>query len=567
MTTTSTPATPGPSTPTATRIIPLDQLKAGCSSSYIIPPARPSSTPFPQQEHLEVGIQSVPRESTWNWRTEETSDGGGPDLMPDSVEQEPQESPLFGLPLEIQERILDYLVGFRKPVTSNTARSKDTKALRNWGNELRHSRRREVSELALVSKKWRPLVQDRLYRHIKIKATRESVDQATMWFTQNQHLCPYVKHVELWFPVFQQKPLDSRTVRIPTITNLSALTHTPVQMLEPGIALPYQSPNNNCTLEEALRFVQMTFPEACVLSLEGGDRKKPPMVRHYRVRPLCNLKLPSLPMITTLVCKGQWNIMREDMDFHNIMTALPNLIEWHGVYARPKSKSYLCMATIFPKIPRHITHLNITMENEFRRESQCPEFFRKVAAKTHFCRDMAKAMPALEHFGYTGRICHCFFDDAAGLSSPRYSRLKSIEISVKNLCRPPLQWTESSGITDMSFIYAFEALVHSAVRSLHRLSSLRYIKIKYIDLDFVIPAWSPYFLFKDNTCLGMWNDDIIESLATVRPGARWLECVEAPKSFDPLSWSDPSTLTRYRGKSLKVTSYLSLNLNGSITIN
>jgi hypothetical protein len=66
----------------------------------------------------------------------------------------------------------------------------------------------------------------------------------------------------------------------------------------------------------------------------------------------------------------------------------------------------------------------------------------------------------------------------------------------------------------------------------------------------------------------MWNDDMIDSLAKARSGAQWLECIEAPKSFDPLlSWSNPSSLAKYRGKSLKVTSYLSLNLNGSITIN
>lgn len=53
LTTASTPAT-GPSTPTAIRTLPLAQLKIEDQDEDekedIIPPARPSSTPFPQQE-------------------------------------------------------------------------------------------------------------------------------------------------------------------------------------------------------------------------------------------------------------------------------------------------------------------------------------------------------------------------------------------------------------------------------------------------------------------------------------------------------------------------------------
>ena len=58
MTTASTPATPGPSTPTAIRSLPLEYLKVdgGDVEDDIVPPARPSSTPFPQQEILEGHI-------------------------------------------------------------------------------------------------------------------------------------------------------------------------------------------------------------------------------------------------------------------------------------------------------------------------------------------------------------------------------------------------------------------------------------------------------------------------------------------------------------------------------
>jgi len=296
MTTASTPATPGPSTPT----LPIEQVKIGESENDIVPPARPSSTPFPLQEHLEGSIQSLPR----NWRPEESDKPRnlGRILKP---ADHSSSSPFRTLPIEIHERILDYLFGIRNPVTARVKaireQEKDTKALRNWGNELRHSRRREVSELSLVCGMWRSLIQDRLYRHIKIKATRESVNQAVLWFLRTPQLCQYVKHIEFWFPVFQQKTLDSRTVRIPTITNHSNPSRTPVQMLEPPGPVPYQTPNNNCTLEEVFRFVNMTFSEACVLSLEGGDRKKPPLVQHF-LKQSATQSLVVLPKITTLVC-------------------------------------------------------------------------------------------------------------------------------------------------------------------------------------------------------------------------------------------------------------------------
>ena len=239
------------------------------------------------------------------------------------------------------------------------------------------------------------------------------------------------------------------------------------------------------------------------------------------------------------------------------------------------------MASIFPKLPSHITHLNLTMENEFRRENMCPPFFRKVALQVHFCKEMARAMPALEHFGYTGRVCGSFFDSMAALSNPRTSRLRSVELTVKNLCRPPLQWNDGSAITDMAFIYSFETLVHAAVRSLRRLRALDYIHIKFIDLgnftplphppesnqrpDSVLPSWNPYFLLKNNACLGMWSDAILESLEKSRPGVKWLECSESTTTFDCLNWNDPQNLTRMRAKSLKVASYLSLSSGITIT--
>lgn len=486
--TASTPTSPGPSTPTALRTLPLGRIKSG-EEDDIVPPARPSSTPFPRQE---LGEDRWPTIDEIQLRATTSTSPGEVDSMSDESPK-PKSSPhcLRSLPTEIHENILDYLFQFRNSASVRSKLSKTTK-LRNWSKELRHSRRKEVADLTLVCSKWKDLIQDRLYRHIKIKATRDSVAEAFSWFESNPHLAPYVKNIEFWFPVFMPpKVIEVMTIRTTANRSSSNLANnllgvnpfaTPIPMPETANNLTYRSPNNNCSLEEVFRFVQMMFSNASVLTLEGGDRKKPPQVEHFK-KGSSSRSLPVLDKINALESKGQWNLFRTYAQWQNIANALPNLTEWHGKYAKPKSKSYICMATILPNLGNNLTTLNISLENDFRRETMSPSFARKVSLKTHFCVSMAEAVPTLERLEYTGRVCHCFFDIAASLSDPRESRLKSVHLTVKNCCRPQSDWSsDGSGITDMAFIHAFETLVISAAKSLERLAALESIRIKFIDL-------------------------------------------------------------------------------------
>lgn len=350
---------------------------------------------------------------------------------------------------------------------------------------MRHSRRREVSQLALVSRRWRDLIQERLYRHLKIRGTRYYVNEAINWFCHHPHLCPYIRHIDIWFPVFQQKDsiLDP-ALRLPSSAPDRSLLARGASTIEFNTAATYQLPSDNCTLEEVFRFIQMTFNKVCILTLEGGERKKPPMVRYF-LHSNTQRQLAILQSVRTLICKGQWNIIRSQADFNNLAVALPNLNEWHASYAKPKSKSYLSMATILPNLPIHLTHLNICLEADYRREDFTPEYAKKVSRITHFCMEMAKAIPTLEHLAYTGRICHEFFNKAALVSNQRENRLKTVDIVVKNICRPNLPelgWGDGSSITDMKFITAFEKLVVAATRSLGKLAAIEFLRIRYIDL-------------------------------------------------------------------------------------
>ncbi|KUJ18758.1 uncharacterized protein LY89DRAFT_582210 [Mollisia scopiformis] len=561
MTTASTPATPGPSTPTTVRTLPLDQSKLDHQFDDIVPPDRPKSTPFPCQD-LTGKVQSLQLSSH--------SDNSDEVLTPVADGEKPTStntSPLTGLPTEIQESILDYLCGIRLPASPRTTSAGKSKVLRGWGTALRHSRRREVSELARVSKLWRKLVQERLYRHLKIKGTTDSVNASAKWFELHPHLCEFVRHIEIWFPVFQQKnPAFDRTLRIPSTTpdRSSLVQSLSTQLQDTATPITYQAPSNNCTLEEVFMFVRLTFAKASILTLEGGERKKPPMVQHFQHPELRGL--PVIESVVTLVCKGQWNLIRSNEDFQNIATALPNLNEWHGSYAKPKSKSYLSMATILPKLPRHLIHLNICLEADYRREIICPDFFKKVGTHAHYCVEMAKAIPTLEHLAYTGRVCHAFFEEAAKLTNARESRLKSIDLIVKNCCRPTFLWNNGSGITDMAFIMAFESLVVSGVKALDKLVALEFLRIRFIDLDSQVPSLNPYFQLLKNQCTGLWSETIIDTLARTRPAASF---IEKPENLDDVGFKDGQLLTapsfsKTRPLSIKVSSYISLS--GGITI-
>jgi hypothetical protein len=558
---TSNPVSPGPSSP------PLTQDKA----DSFVPPARPSSTPFPNSEnHMPhvccIGFSDYDSDS-------EVYDAASGLISDDSTNDFPPATDFKELPTEVHEAILDHLFGYRVSATSGSSMQVSS-VTRSWGTALRHSRRRELTELALVSQTWRVLIQQRLYRHVKLKAAVDFLEDAMLHFARHEHLKSYVKHIEIWFPVFQPTQnlaLSGSALMLPTVTS-EGLTST-----------MYTLPRNNCTLEEVFRFVAHTLPQTRVLTLEGGERRKAPKVLHFYNQdpdPTVETPLPIIESVQTLVTKGQWNLMRDDRDFATVLRALPNLAEWQGSYSKPKSKSYITMSEFLPYLPGNITNLNLCLESDYRWEGVMPAFYYKVFQKTHICVRMAAALPALEHFAYTGRVCHQFFDMAMRSTDPRTSRLKSIDLTVKNCCRHLSNIHDSgSGIQDMSFIDAFEKLVLSSIRSLEKFQQLEYLRIRFMDLgmpmynsshfvfsdlktlDSVLPPLNPYFLMRDGKCSGVWSDAIVNELPRVRPKASFVELNE---TFGDVVYNKEGRMVitpeypRSRITSLKLANYRSL---------
>lgn len=85
-----------------------------------------------------------------------------------AAESHPRRSELRfeNLPIEIHEAILDHLFGERASAFTTTAPGKSS--ARSWTKALRHPRRKALSNLSLIARVWRPLVQDRIYRHSEL---------------------------------------------------------------------------------------------------------------------------------------------------------------------------------------------------------------------------------------------------------------------------------------------------------------------------------------------------------------------------------------------------------------
>ncbi|KAL5600953.1 uncharacterized protein BROUX77_005202 [Berkeleyomyces rouxiae] len=94
-------------------------------------------------------------------------------------------------------------------------------------------------------------------------------------------------------------------------------------------------------------------------------------------------------------------------------------------------------------------------------------------------------------------------------------------VGVKNVCRfyetTPEGPSSGTGIQDALFIQYFESLVLSAVQCLGNAVSVNYLRIRYVDLDSIVPPLNPYFLIQNNECTGVWSNAIISELQKHRP--------------------------------------------------
>ncbi|KAL4919059.1 hypothetical protein BDW62DRAFT_48196 [Aspergillus aurantiobrunneus] len=449
------------------------------------------------------------------------------------------------LPVEIHETILDYLFGER---TSTFTSACGKSPARSWNKSLRHPRRKALSNLALILPVWRVLVQDRIYRHIKLKGTTDELEESARWFRAHPHLAPYVRHVEIWIPVWGQRAIKNPSRQLPRrlndenagIADMAALQATMAwddPHSNPATDYKYHYASHNATLEEMFYHLRNVFPEARILTLEGGHCKKPPMVRHFRYDTTGRTglqQLPVLPDIQTFVMRGAWNIMRDHQHWSTLSHALPNVREWHCSYAKPKLEGYETIAGILRRLPSSLVHINISLEGFYNKDNSQSRWLGDGVNPPHLCRLLGEVAPHLESLTFTGKVCACLFESTRNLIStkPSKSKLKFLDLIVKTCCRdkklhPGLPFLdEFSGITNLNFIRAFEKLVISAIQGLQIHRELEYMRIRFIDLDSACPPLNPYFQLVDSRCTGLWNEPILEALHAARPDAQFAKLTD-----------------------------------------
>lgn len=125
------------------------------------PPA--AKARFKNQTEDDISVQSL---SQADDQSIDIADD--PFLVPPSKpgkDSEASKSHVQDLPPEILEAILGHVVGHLGSTLSDPSGPQHN--VRNWNAIMRHPRRKNVANLALVSDTWRRLIQERVYRHSK----------------------------------------------------------------------------------------------------------------------------------------------------------------------------------------------------------------------------------------------------------------------------------------------------------------------------------------------------------------------------------------------------------------
>lgn len=314
-------------------------------------------------------------------------------------------------------------------------------------------------------------------------------------------------------------------------TNVATVARVPIineSGTNRGTGCNYRLSSHNATLEDIFRHVGCFFPDAKILTLEGGHCKKTPMIRHFQSEPLGQLehrRFQVLPNIETFVMRGAWNIMRDYRHWHNMALALPSIREWNCAYAKPKLEGYNTIAKVLMDMPSTLYHVSISLEGLYNKDNSQSNWFNGEQNEGHICRLLGGVAPCLSSLTFTGNVCASFFTTlrAATLESPQDSKLQSLDLVVKTCCREKATDESTSiiddvpGIANMKFIESFEKLVVSAIRSLDTLVELKYLRIRVIDLDSVCALLNPYFQLQNDKCTGLWSKKILETLHEVRP--------------------------------------------------
>ena len=497
-----------------------------------------------------------------------------PTILPVDHTKESSCSPIEKLPTEILEAVINYVGGHL-----GSAGFSKSDASRNWNAILRHPRRKNISNLALVSSAWRRLVQERIFRHsritsctytshadgvvVKVQGTQGALTQCGDFFLNHSHLQSYVRHFQVIVPIWETKRSAMCQRHLQDLGNVestgSIIRGTYGYPVSQGIlndqqaeiSQIFQPASHNAALSEIFGSAQVLFPELHALTIEGGHCKRPPQIKYFPSQPgnpfmlsepwslRCSRPgstflgnspsepyLPTLSSLKVLILKGAWNIVRQPSDLNVFYRALPNLQELHCTYHAPKTDAYSTMSETLRTntFPHTVRHLNICLEGLYAKNPSSLVKWRKLYPTYHICRDIGGIVPQLESIAYTGRLCGALFSSAikaAEQTRVGTARLKRVDIIVQNVCRDANANNDGTGIHNWPFIQAFEMLIVQAMRALAVYQDVKCMRIRFIDLDSPDPLLNPTFHLEGDKAWGFWSTEILSLLQAARPEVRF----------------------------------------------
>lgn len=434
---------------------------------------------------------------------------------------------------------------------------------------MRHPRRKELADMALVSNEWRQLVQARIYRHVKVKATKKSLRDCREFLMRHSHLTQHIRHIEFWIPIWGDRssvPLNRDVPPMSLQLQQEYQENTGLLPNRETSSLSFKLSRSNASLSDIFRHVNCFFPNAQILTLEGGHCVNSPVVDLFNHGEPHD-SLERLPQVKTLAIKGAWNVARDYNRWQIIEHALPNLQAWHCSFPDSRFENYALFWKFCMHAPSTVRLLDINMSSLRTKESTAV-YNDTNPSNQHVCPHLGRMAPQLESLSYSGRICSNFFNMAAvaARESKSNCKLKSVDLVVGNCCR-----TATGAVTDegsynpiydrapgqfnLGFIHCFERLVVSCVRSLKFLP-LEDVRIRFIDFESACPQLNPYFRISKNHCYGLWNEEILNLLPEVRPRLQYVHLEEG--IANPVRKEDGPTRGLFplrRPKAIKSSTY------------
>jgi hypothetical protein len=295
---------------------------------------------------------------------------------------------------------------------------------------------------------------------VKIKGNRAGLKESTEWFSENFQLTKHVRHIEVWVPVWADKPPDHQAPRlleasvsgVPTSLDRSNQTNNLIRQVTgndldqyPSFAYHFSSGSTSATLSEIFSHVACFFTLAQIFTLEGGHCKKSNMIRQFpdALFPIPDRRLDVLPNVRTFAMRGAWNIMRLYDHWKVMESALPAMQEWHCSYAKPRPEAFATINSILSHLPTKIKHINLSLDGFYCKEGMdgtgmlASSPLTKPTSHHHLCERLGRIAPQVESLSFTGRICDCFFKTATEVARARkeVSQLRAVDIVVKSCCR------------------------------------------------------------------------------------------------------------------------------------